>query len=90
MSMSIPYFFEPVTLVRDRLMIIDAGGTEGLVSGQPADRKDVLEANEAADHFDRQTLTACPLEHVVAGRGDVFARIDQGAVEVEQDGAREA
>ena len=51
MSMSIPYFFEPVTLVRDRVMVMDAGGTDGLVSGQVADRKEVLEANEVAAHF---------------------------------------
>ncbi len=51
MSMSIPYFFEPVALVRDRVMVTDAGGADGLITGQPADRIDVSEANEAADHF---------------------------------------
>jgi NTE family protein len=51
MSMSIPYFFEPVVLVRDRVMVTDAGGADGLVTGQVADRKDVEEANEVAEHF---------------------------------------
>jgi len=51
MSMSIPYFFEPVVLVRDRVMVTDAGGADGLLSGQVADRRDVEEANEVADHF---------------------------------------
>jgi NTE family protein len=51
MSMSIPYFFEPVVLVRDRVMVTGAGGTDGLVAGRVADRKEVLEANEVAAHF---------------------------------------
>ena len=51
MSMSIPYFFEPIVLVRDRVLITDPGGTDCLAAGQIADRKDVLEANEAAEHF---------------------------------------
>ena len=51
MSMSIPFFFEPVTLVRDRVMVEDAGGADGLTSGVPADRLDVDRANEAAQYF---------------------------------------
>lgn len=51
MSMSIPFFFEPVVLVRDRVLVQDAGGTDGLRSGQPADRIDVEQANEAARYF---------------------------------------
>jgi len=51
MSMSIPYFFEPVTLIRDRVFVVDAGGADGLVSGQPADRIDVEQQNEVAQHF---------------------------------------
>ena len=51
MSMSIPYFFEPVVLVRDRVMVTDAGGADGLVAGVPADRIEVDRANEAAAHF---------------------------------------
>jgi NTE family protein len=51
MSMSIPYFFEPVVLVRDRVFVTDAGGTDGLQAGAPADRLDVEHANEVADHF---------------------------------------
>ncbi len=51
MSMSIPYFFEPVVLVRDRVLVTDAGGTDGLQAGAPADRLDVEHANEVAAHF---------------------------------------
>jgi NTE family protein len=51
MSMSIPYFFEPVILVRDRVMVLDRGGADGLVEGVPADRIDVDRANEVAEHF---------------------------------------
>jgi NTE family protein len=51
MSMSIPYFFEPVVFVRDRVMVTDAGGADGLRSGVPADRIDVDRANEVAQHF---------------------------------------
>ncbi|HVM56567.1 MAG TPA: patatin-like phospholipase family protein [Gaiellaceae bacterium] len=47
MSMSIPYFFEPVTLVRDRVFVIDAGDTDGLVAKAPNDRLDVQRANDA-------------------------------------------
>lgn len=51
MSMSIPYFFEPVTLIRDRVMVVDAGETDGLAANQPADRIEVEQQNEVADHF---------------------------------------
>jgi NTE family protein len=51
MSMSIPYFFEPVVLIRDRVFVEDAGGADGLTSGHPADRIDVVEANEAAGYL---------------------------------------
>ena len=51
MSMSIPYFFEPVTLIRDRVMVVDAGETDGLLANQPADRIEVEQQNEVADHF---------------------------------------
>jgi NTE family protein len=51
MSMSIPYFFEPVTLIRDRVFVVDAGGADDLIAGQAADRIDVEEANEVAQHF---------------------------------------
>jgi len=47
MSMSIPYFFEPVELVRDRVMVEDAGTADGLVAGVLADRRDVDKANAA-------------------------------------------
>src|SRR5262245_5682416 len=45
MSMSIPYFFEPVQLVRDRVMVTSVGDADGLAANQPADRTDVLDAN---------------------------------------------
>jgi NTE family protein len=51
MSMSIPYFFEPVLLVRDRVFVTNAGGADGLATGQLADRIEVEHANEAAQHF---------------------------------------
>jgi NTE family protein len=57
MSMSIPYFFEPVVLVRDRVFVEDAGGTDGLATGRPADRLDVEEANEAAGYFGAKQAT---------------------------------
>ena len=47
MSMSIPYFFEPVLLVRDRVMVEDAGDAGGVVAGILADRRDVDKANAA-------------------------------------------
>ena len=47
MSMSIPYFFEPVLLVRDRVFVQDLGDTAGLVKGVPNDRLDVDAANKA-------------------------------------------
>ena len=46
MSMSIPYFFEPVTLVRDRVFVTDVGDTDGLVANAPNDLLDVQKANE--------------------------------------------
>ncbi len=51
MSMSIPSFFEPVELTRDRVIVTDRGDTDGLFDGQPADRIDVEHANEVARHF---------------------------------------
>ena len=48
MSMSIPYFFIPVDLVRDRVMVEDAGDTEWLKADELADRIDVNEANAKA------------------------------------------
>jgi NTE family protein len=41
MSMSIPYFFEPYQLIRDRVLIEDPGDNEGLKAGALADRVDV-------------------------------------------------
>ena len=51
MSMSIPYFFEPVVLIRDRVIVTDPGGTDGLKTDQPADRIEVAQANEVARNF---------------------------------------
>lgn len=47
MSMSIPYFFEPVQLVRDQVRCTDGGGTE-LASGSVVDRLAVTAANAIA------------------------------------------
>jgi NTE family protein len=46
MSMSIPYFFEPIELVRDRVWVEDLGDTDGLAVGL-CDRLDAKAANEA-------------------------------------------
>lgn len=51
MSMSIPYFFEPVQLVRDRVIVTDLGGTDGLKKDTAADRIEVEHANEVARAF---------------------------------------
>ena len=48
MSMSIPYFFTPVDLVRDRVLVEDPGDADGLKAGVPADRIDVNAANAKA------------------------------------------
>jgi NTE family protein len=63
MSMSIPYFFEPVVLIRDRVIVTDPGGTDGLKTDEPADRIEVAQANEVArafnvDHASFRELTA--------------------------------
>jgi hypothetical protein len=44
--MSIPYFFEPIELVRDRVWVEDLGDTDGLAVGL-CDRLDVKAANKA-------------------------------------------
>jgi NTE family protein len=54
MSMSIPYFFEPVLLVRDRVIITDAGQADGLKKGLAVDRIEVEHANEVARHFNER------------------------------------
>jgi len=41
MSMSIPYFFEPVVLIRDRVIVTDPGGMDGLKKDVSADRIEV-------------------------------------------------
>ncbi len=48
MSMSIPYFFEPVQLVRDRVFVEDPGDCGGLAANVPADRIDVATQNASA------------------------------------------
>src|SRR5712692_2630771 len=48
MSMSIPYFFEPVLLVRDRVLVEAAGDTNGLSTTLAVDRIDVQHENDAA------------------------------------------
>jgi NTE family protein len=46
MSMSIPYFFEPFQLVRDRVLVEDPGDADGLAANVPADRIDVATQND--------------------------------------------
>ena len=46
MSMSIPYFFEPFQLVRDRVLVEDPGDVDGLTANVPADRIDVQQQND--------------------------------------------
>ena len=41
MSMSIPYFFEPIQLVRDRVMVEETGNADWLPTTRPVDRLDV-------------------------------------------------
>jgi NTE family protein len=48
MSMSIPYFFIPVDLVRDRVMVENAGDADGIKADELADRIDVNGANAKA------------------------------------------
>jgi NTE family protein len=45
MSMSIPYFFEPVQLIRDRVAVEVAGDADWLTTALPIDRLDVQAAN---------------------------------------------
>jgi NTE family protein len=54
MSMSIPYFFEPVLLVRDRVIITDPGQTDGLKKDMAVDRIEVEHANEVARNFNEK------------------------------------
>ena len=54
MSMSIPYFFEPVVLARDRVFVETPAAPTDHDQGQPADRIDVEQANEAARYLGRR------------------------------------
>ena len=54
MSMSIPYFFEPMQLVRDRVIITDPGEAEGLKKDMAVDRIEVEHANEVARNFNEK------------------------------------
>jgi NTE family protein len=47
MSMSIPYFFEPYQLVRDRVFVEDAGDNDQFVANTMVDRIDVERENAA-------------------------------------------
>jgi len=61
MSMSIPYFFEPVQLVLDQVKVTAAGDT-GLAEGQPADRIDVERANAQQQEAGRRPATFSELK----------------------------
>jgi NTE family protein len=56
MSMSIPYFFEPIQLVLDQVLVDDPGDT-GCPQGKPADRLDVREANDDMNAQGRKPAT---------------------------------
>jgi NTE family protein len=57
MSMSIPYFFEPVTLVRDRVFVEDVGDTIGLPSKMPVDRLTVEHENARCEQVGHKPMT---------------------------------
>jgi NTE family protein len=57
MSMSIPYFFIPVDLVRDRVVVEDAGDADGLKAGELVDRIDANAANAQATAAGRRPAT---------------------------------
>jgi NTE family protein len=57
MSMSIPYFFEPVLLVRDRVFVEDAGDSIGLPAKMPVDRLTVQHENDRLEQAGRKTMT---------------------------------
>src|SRR3954447_18026362 len=79
MSMSIPFFFEPVTLIRDRVYIEDPGGADGLVKGALADRIDVDRADEAATYFgDKPATWREPTSKEARGLGSVI--VDGGTL----------
>src|SRR5262249_7333126 len=56
MSMSIPYFFEPIQLVLDQVEITDPGDT-GWAKGQPVDRLDVEKTNTEMAESGRKPAT---------------------------------
>lgn len=54
MSMAIPYFFEPVSLVRDTVRCVDPGSTD-FERDAVVDRTALLAANSKADHQGRRS-----------------------------------
>jgi NTE family protein len=57
MSMSIPYFFEPVQLVRDRLFVEDAGDADGFAAKQFVDRQEIDHQNELIHYTGGREVT---------------------------------
>jgi predicted acylesterase/phospholipase RssA len=57
MSMSLPYFFVPVLLVRDRVFVEDAGDSIGLPAKMPVDRLTVQHENDRLEQAGRKTMT---------------------------------
>src|SRR5207248_4922120 len=57
MSMSIPYFFEPFQLVRDRVLVEDPGDDDVFVANGLADRIDVEHENAAMRAMGRRETT---------------------------------
>jgi NTE family protein len=56
MSMSIPYFFEPIQLVLDQVEVSDPGNT-GYATGEPIDRLDLEHANADMAEQGRKAAT---------------------------------
>ena len=71
MSMSIPYFFEPVELIRDRVIVTDKGGT-GRSARRPACRPDRGRARERGRTKLRRRRSDLPRDE---RRGDRAAAI---------------
>jgi predicted acylesterase/phospholipase RssA len=74
MSMSIPFFYEPVTLFRDRVRCTDPGATPFAV-GQIIDRVD---ADKATDEYHEHSLSPATWEQV--DRPEASVIVDGGTL----------
>jgi NTE family protein len=57
MSMSIPYFFEPFQLVRDRVLVEDPGANDQFAANTAVDRIDVARENAAMSALGKKETT---------------------------------